>query len=134
MGARLKPLADDYDAGSQMIDTAIILVRQCGASITSNRKHSTGRTLGGLTSKIDTAVDSNGLWAELALPARKGHDIRLTGTLRSRLKSGPRLLASRPYDADAIGAVAATRNPRYSPPAGGDARRISLYISFEPIA
>jgi transposase len=61
-----------------------------------------GRSRGGLTSKIHTVVDSNGLPVRLALSPGEAHDVRLAGKLLSRLKSGSMLLADRGYDADWI--------------------------------
>src|SRR6266699_2682175 len=61
-----------------------------------------GRSRGGLTSKIHAVVDSNGLPVRLALSPGEAHDVRLAGTLLSRLKSGSMLLADRGYDADWI--------------------------------
>jgi hypothetical protein len=50
---------------------------------------------GGLTSKIQALVDTNGLPVRLALTAGEAHDNRLAGKLLSRLKSGTMLLADR---------------------------------------
>jgi len=47
-------------------------------------------------------VDGNGLPVQLALSPGEAHDVRLAGTLLSRLKSGSMLLADRGYDADWI--------------------------------
>lgn len=95
-------LAAAHDAAVQMIDTSIIRVHQHGACITRNRRQSTGRSRGGLTSKIHAVVDSNGLPVRLALSPGEAHDVRLAGKLLSRLKPGSMLLADRGYDADWI--------------------------------
>jgi transposase len=68
--------------------------------------HETGRSRGGLTSKIHAAVDGNGLPVRLALTPSEAHDVRLAGKLLSRLKSGSMLLADRGYDTDLIRALA----------------------------
>jgi hypothetical protein len=47
-----------------------------------------GRSRGGLTSKIHTLVDTNGLPVRLALTGGEAHDNRLAGKLLYRLKSG----------------------------------------------
>ncbi len=99
-------LAVAYDASLQMIDTSIVRVHQHGACITRNRRQSMGRSRGGLTSKIHTVVDANGLPLRLALTAGEAHDNRLAGKLLSRLKSKTMLLADRGYDADWIRALA----------------------------
>jgi hypothetical protein len=50
-----------------MIDTSIVRVQQRGASIADNSLQDMGRSRGGLTSKIHTVVDPNGLPVHLAL-------------------------------------------------------------------
>jgi transposase len=57
----MSALAGAHDAAVQMIDTSIVRVHQHGACITRNRRQSTGRSRGGLTSKIHALVDTNGL-------------------------------------------------------------------------
>lgn len=52
-----------------MIDTSIVRVHQHAASIARNKKQSMGRSRGGLTSKIDVVVDTNGLPVRLGLTA-----------------------------------------------------------------
>lgn len=91
-----------HDAAVQMIDTSIVRVHQHGACVTRNRRHSMGRSRGGLTSKIHAVVDTNGLPRRLALTAGEAHDNRLAGRPLSRLKSGTMLLADLGYDADWI--------------------------------
>jgi hypothetical protein len=54
-----------------------------------------GRSRGGLTSKIDAVVDTNGLPVLLALTTGEAHDNRLASKLLSRLKSGT-MLPGRP--------------------------------------
>ena len=98
----IEALATAHDAAVQMIDTSIVRVHQHGACITGNQRQSTGRSRGGLTSKIHAVVDGNGLPVRLALSPGEAHDVRLAGKLLSRLKSGSMLLADRGYDADWI--------------------------------
>jgi transposase len=69
-------LAAAHDAAVQMIDTSIVRVHQHGACITRNRRQSTGRSRGGLTSKIHALVDTNGLPIRLALAPGEAHDHR----------------------------------------------------------
>lgn len=95
----MRALAGAHDAAVQMIDTSIVRVHQHGACITRNRRQSMGRSRGGLTSKIQAVVDSNGLPIRLALSPGESHDVRLAGKLLSRLKSGSMLLTDRGYDA-----------------------------------
>jgi transposase len=95
-------LASPHDGAVQMIDTSIVRVHQHGACITRNQRQSVGRSRGGLTSKIHSLIDGNGLPLRLALSSGEAHDVRLAGKLLSRLKSGSMLLADRGYDADWI--------------------------------
>ncbi len=88
-------LAAAHDAAVQMIDTSIARVYQHGAYITRNRRQSTGRSRGGLTSKIHAVLDSNGLPVRLALSHSEAQDVRLAGKLLPHLKSGSMLLADR---------------------------------------
>jgi hypothetical protein len=76
-----------------MIDTLIVRVHQHGACIKRTRRQSTGRSRGGLTSKIHAVVDANGLPIRLALTQGEAHVNRLARKLLSRLKSGTMLLA-----------------------------------------
>jgi Transposase DDE domain len=78
-----------------MIDTSIVRVHQHGACVSRNKRQSTGRSRGGLTSKIHAVVDRNGLPIRLALTAGEAHDNRLATKLLSRLQSGAMLLADR---------------------------------------
>src|SRR3954454_13289721 len=96
-GGIMNALAATHDATIQMIDTSIIGVHQHAACVARNKRQSMGRSRGGLTSKIHAVVDTNGLPIRLALTAGEAHDNRLAGKLRSRLKSGTMLLATR-YD------------------------------------
>jgi transposase len=75
---------------------------QHGACIAWNRRQSMGRSRGGLTSKINALVDTNGLPVRLAVTPGEAHDNRLAGKLLSRLRAGSVLLADRGYDADWI--------------------------------
>jgi transposase len=65
--------------------------------------------MGGLTSKIDTELDTNGLRVRLAITMGEAHDNRLAGILLSCIKSGSLLLADRGYHVDRIRALAAER-------------------------
>ena len=105
----MNALAGAHDAAVQMIDTSIVRVHQHGACITRNRRQSMGRSRGGLTSKIQVVVDTNGLPVRLSLTAGETHDNRLAGGLLSRLKAGSMLLADRGYDADWIRALVTKR-------------------------
>jgi transposase len=60
-GRMIDALAAAHDAAVQMIDTSIVRVHQHGACITRNSRQLMGRSRGGLTSKIHTLVDGNGL-------------------------------------------------------------------------
>ena len=65
-------IAAAHDVAVQMIDTSIVRVHQRGACITQNRRQSMERSRGGLTSKIYTLVDTNGLPIRLALTPERG--------------------------------------------------------------
>jgi hypothetical protein len=79
----MNALAATHDAAVQMIDTSIIRVHQHATCIARNKRQSIGRARGGLTSKIHTVVDTNGLPVRLALTAGEAHDNRLAGKLLS---------------------------------------------------
>jgi transposase len=85
-----------------MIDTSIVREHQHAASTTRNRRQSMGRSRGGLTSKIHSLVDNNGLPVRLAMTPGEAHDNRLAGKLLSGLRPGSMLLADLGYDADWI--------------------------------
>lgn len=70
-----------------------------------NKRHSMGRSRGGLTSKIHAVVDTKGLPVRLALTVGEAHDNRLAAELLSQQKSGAMLLADRGHDADWIGTL-----------------------------
>jgi hypothetical protein len=88
-------LAASHDAGVEIIDTSIVRVYHNGACISRNKRQSTGRLRGGLTSKVHVLVDGNTLPVRLALIAGEAHDNRLAAKLLSHLKSGAMLLAAR---------------------------------------
>jgi hypothetical protein len=50
-----------------MIDTSVVRVHQHGARIADNSREDVGRSRGGLTSKVDAVVDTNGMPIHLAL-------------------------------------------------------------------
>lgn len=81
-------LAAAHDAAVQMIDTSIVRVHQHAACVARNRKHSMGRSRGGLTSKIHAVVDTNGLPVRLALTTGEAHDNRLAAKLGEAERTG----------------------------------------------
>jgi hypothetical protein len=85
-----------------MIDTSVVRVHQHGACIADNNQQDMGRSRGGLTSKINAVVDTNGLPVRLALTPGEAHDKRLCSVLLSALLPQTMLLADRGYDADWI--------------------------------
>src|SRR5262249_31601681 len=107
----LDPLAAAHDAAVQLSVTSIARVHQHGARITRNQRQSMRRSRGGLTSKIQAVVDSNGLPIRPALSPGEAHDVRLAGKLLSRLKSGSMLLPDRASAVDWI-----TNLPMKKPP------------------
>jgi hypothetical protein len=76
-------LAADHGAAVQMIDTSVVRVHQHGACIADNNHQDTGRSRGGLTSKIHAVVDANGLPVHLALTPGEAHDNRLCARVLS---------------------------------------------------
>ena len=85
-----------------MIDTSVVRVHQHGACVADNGHQHMGRSRGGLTSKIHTVVDTNGLPVHLALTPGEAHDNRLCSVLLGSLPPKTMLLADRGYDADWI--------------------------------
>ena len=68
-----------------MIDTSVVRVHQHGACIADNNHQDMGRSRGGLTSKIQAVVDTNGLPVHLALTLGEAHDNRLCSVLLGAL-------------------------------------------------
>src|SRR5216683_1640378 len=98
----MEALAAGHDAAVQMIDTSVVRVHQHGACIAHHNHQDMGRSRGGLTCKIHTVVDTNGLPVHLALTPGEAHDNRLCSVLLSALLLQTILLADRGYDADWI--------------------------------
>jgi transposase len=89
----IEALAAAHDAAVQMIDTSIVRVHQHGACLARNKRQAMGGLRGGLTSKIHTVVDSNGLPIRLVLTAGEAHDNQLA--VKAGMKSGAMLLGDR---------------------------------------
>jgi len=98
----LDAVTDARDADVQMLDTSIIRVHQHAACIKRSEGNCTGRSRGGLTTKIHVVVDAKGLPIRLALSAGQDHDSLLADELLSGLQRNTMLLADRAYDSDAI--------------------------------
>jgi transposase len=124
LGQIMDALTATHEAAVQMIDTSVVRVQQHATCIARNKGQSMGRSRGGLTSKIDAVVDTNGLLVQLALTTGEAHDDRFTGKLLSRRKSGAMLLAGRGYDADWIRTLVSQRgawaNANIPPQTGRD--------------
>ncbi len=105
----MEALAAGHDAAVQMIDTSVVRVHQHGACIAHHNHQDMGRSRGGLTCKIHTVVDTNGLPVHLALTPGEAHDNRLCSVLLSALLLQTILLADRGYDADWIRELARQR-------------------------
>jgi len=54
-------MTDSHDADIQMLDTSIVRVHQHASCIAKSESNCTGRSRGGLTTKIHAVVDANGL-------------------------------------------------------------------------
>jgi transposase len=98
----LEAVSHVREAAVQMLDTTIVRVHQHAACIKPDERNCTGRSRGGLTTKIHAVVDARGLPIRLALSAGQDHDSRLALELLAELGQGGMLLADRAYDSDAI--------------------------------
>ncbi len=99
-------VADLEQADLKMIDSTIVRVHQHGASVRGDARHCTGRSRGGLTTKIHAVVDRQGLPLRFMLSAGQEHDsLTALDLLRGLLGDGM-LLADKAYDADAVRAFA----------------------------
>ena len=101
----LDALTAAHDAAVQMIDTSVVRVHQHGACVADNKQQHTGRSRGGLKSKIHAVVDANGLPVQLGLTPGETHDNQLCTELLMGLQAKSMLLADRGYDADWIRAL-----------------------------
>jgi transposase len=98
----MEALAAAHEAAVQMIDTSVVRVHQHGACIAGNREQHTGRSRGGLTSKVHAVVNTNGLPVRLGLAPGEAHDNRLCPALPAGLRPRTMVLTDRGYDADWI--------------------------------
>ena len=99
-------VADLEQADLKMIDSTVVRVHQHGASIRRDAHHCTGRSRGGLTTKIHAVVDRQGLPLRFMLSGGQEHDsLKALDLLRGLLGDGM-LLADKAYDADAVRAFA----------------------------
>ncbi len=102
-------MTDRRDANVQMLDTSIARVHQHASCIAKSGSNCTGRSRGGLTTKIHAVVDAKGLPIRLALSAGQEHDSLLASDLLTELRYNGMLLADRAYDSDAIRELARER-------------------------
>jgi transposase len=99
-------LADLEQADLKMIDSTVLRVQQHGASVRREAHHCTGRSRGGLTTKIHAVVDRQGLPLRFTLSAGQEHDsLKALDLLRGLLGDGM-LLADKACDANAVRAFA----------------------------
>jgi transposase len=105
----LAAMMDRRDANVQMLDTSVVRVHQHAGSAKKCESNCTGRSRGGLTTKIHAVVDANGLPIRLELSAGQEHDSLLAGDLLTELRNNGMLLADRAYDSDAIRKLARER-------------------------
>ncbi len=98
----LAAMTDSRDADVQMLDTSIVRVHQHASCTRKCESNCTGRSRGGLTTKIHAVVDAKGLPIRLALSAGQEHDSLLAGDLLTELRYNGMLLADKAYDSDAI--------------------------------
>lgn len=98
----LAAMTDRRDDDVQMLDTSIVRVHQHASCVKECESNCTGRSRGGLTTKIHAVVDAKGLPLRLALSAGQDHDSLLAGDLLTELRYNGMLLADRAYDSDAI--------------------------------
>lgn len=90
------------NADVQMIDSSIVRVHLHGACVKREEAHCTGRSRGGLTTKIHALVDRQGLPLQLALTAGQQHDSLLAAKLMNGLRNKDMLLADKANDSDGI--------------------------------
>jgi len=105
----LTAMTDRRDDDVQMLDTSIVRVHQHASCIKECESNCTGRSRGGLTTKIHAVVDAKGLPLRLALSAGQEHDSLLAGDLLTELRYNGMLLADRAYDSDSIRKLAPER-------------------------
>lgn len=105
----LAAMTDRRDDGVQMLDTSIVRVHQHASCVKECVSNCTGRSRGGLTTKIHAVVDAKGLPLRLTLSAGQEHDSLLAGDLLTELRYNGMLLADRAYDSDAIRELARVR-------------------------
>lgn len=119
----LDAVADRAEASVQMIDSSIVRVHQHGSCIGRDARHCTGRSRGGLTTKIHAVVDRRGRPLRVDLSAGQEHDsVKAIDLLRDLLGKGT-LLADKAYDADTIRAFAKSEGGWANiPPRGATAR------------
>ena len=98
----LATVSGDEHADVKMIDSSIVRVHQHGACIKRHERNCTGRSRGGLTSKIHVVVDRQGLPLRLALTGGQEHDSVIATGLLDDLRHKDMLLADKAYDSTAI--------------------------------
>ena len=98
----LAAMMDGCDTDVQMLDTSIVRVHQHASCVKRCESNCTGRSRGGLTTKIHAVVDAKGLPIRLALCAGQEHDSLLAAELLTGLRPHGMLLADKAYDSDAI--------------------------------
>ena len=89
-----------------------------------------GRSRGGLTTKIHTLVDANGLPIALKLTAGQAHDGRSATDMLGTLGEGDVLLADRAYDADALRIEMAARGAWANIPPMPQRKRKPAFSAF----
>lgn len=90
----LAAMTDRRDDDVQMLDTSIVRVHQHASCIKECESNCTGRSRGGLTTKIHAVVDAKGLPLRLALSAGQDHDSLLAGALLTELRDNGMLAAN----------------------------------------
>ncbi len=98
----LAAMTDRRDADVQMLDTSVVRVHQHAGCAKKCESNCTGRSRGGLTTKIHAVVDAKGRPIRLALSAGQEHDSLLAGDLLTELRYNGMLLADKAYDSDTI--------------------------------
>ena len=100
-------IVEAYDGDIQMIDSSSVRVHQHAAgSKRGGPDRCMGRSRGGLTKKIHTVVDAEGLPLRFALSPGQAHDSTLAGhLLDDQLPPDGFLLGDKAYDAEWIRAM-----------------------------
>ena len=114
-----------------MIDSSSIGVHQHGATLEKgDPNRSTGRSRGGLTTKIHALVDGRGLPIQPHLSEGQISDCREAEELLAAVPSGSTCLANKAYDSDAIRSRITEKGGFANIPAKRNCHKIFAFSGF----